>query len=602
MKVPTHTFAEMLYKVYEILGLFKKNTNRRDLRNHSNFSSHQVFFAKALDEIIDTIDNQESLDKQIRLVLFYKYEQLYNKFVSTNLVSTLNAKEIMIRFTEIVIPAVIALDIHITLRGYRKEDPFNFYYHIRKFLLSEKYNKNNEELIYQNAKKYLKKYIKSLSFEPFIDLSSIISLIDNIRKSSKQRTASINTAIDQCLSIANLMGYKKSYKFDLLRVAYTSINTLLLFQKETNLLDSVYNNYEKIIKKEIKEYEPISKLKNYLYDGKNHLIILGIEDEIVDKNSTEVINSIISYLDIPILNNPNVKDIIYEIERFTFNLDYLVPYSKSYFNLLKRHLNKYDKNNILKPYLTFIDIILLLQDEKIDAAFNFIKNINKKNLPLGFLNSAISTIDLALQIKLKKKTIRNGSLIPLINSILITNSIYIKYYPIAYHIENNKIRENPIIKNPNNIILMQSIARYNLMISKITDEKNYKFDEVFPHAINGSLNHLDKLLEKLIKHVLNFNIKDDVIAKKIIEKKIYTYSNLNKNLINILNDCSLYNCIGCLSILYDYLQAPGEEFENIRLFISKPEKEINNLRKALHIAENILYENKQKKKSAVLDN
>lgn len=118
-----------------------------------------------------------------------------------------------------------------------------------------------------------------------------------------------------------------------------------------------------------------------MYDGKNHLIILGIEDEIVDKNSTEVINSIISYLDIPILNNPIVKDIIYEIERFTFNLDYLVPYSKSYFNLLKRHLNKYDKNNILKPYLTFIDIILLLQDEKIDAAFNFIKNINKKTYP-----------------------------------------------------------------------------------------------------------------------------------------------------------------------------------------------------------------------------
>ncbi|MGR4625646.1 hypothetical protein K9U65_13200 [Providencia stuartii] len=62
------------------------------------------------------------------------------------------------------------------------------------------------------------------------------------------------------------------------------------------------------------------------------------------------------------------------------------------------------------------------------------------------------------------------------------------------------------------------------MISKITDEKNYKFDEVFPHAINGSLNHLDKLLEKLIKHVLNFNIKDDVIAKKNHrEKNIYVF-------------------------------------------------------------------------------
>ncbi|WP_265512244.1 globin domain-containing protein, partial [Providencia heimbachae] len=64
--MPTHTFIEILYKIYEILGLFKTNTNRRDLRNHSNFSSHQIFFTKALDEIIDTIDNQENIDKKIR--------------------------------------------------------------------------------------------------------------------------------------------------------------------------------------------------------------------------------------------------------------------------------------------------------------------------------------------------------------------------------------------------------------------------------------------------------------------------------------------------------------------------------------------------------
>uniref|UniRef100_UPI00223F9F43 hypothetical protein n=1 Tax=Providencia heimbachae TaxID=333962 RepID=UPI00223F9F43 len=203
-----------------------------------------------------------------------------------------------------------ALDIDITLRGYRKEDPFNFYYHIRKFLLSEEYNKNrnNEKLIFQNAKKYLKEYIKSLNFGPSVDLSPITSLIDNIRGSSKQRTASIKKSIDQCQSIANFMGYKENYKFDYLRVAYTSINTLLLFQKETNLLDAVYNSYERIKEKKLKEYEPISKLIDYLYDNNNVLISFGIEGDIVNKKSTDVINSIINYLDIPILKNPTVKD------------------------------------------------------------------------------------------------------------------------------------------------------------------------------------------------------------------------------------------------------------------------------------------------------
>ncbi|HEQ1857601.1 TPA: hypothetical protein VEO38_001121 [Providencia alcalifaciens] len=588
MSTHKYEYANVLYKIYELLGLFKKNTNRRDLRNHSNFSSHQLFFKSAIDEIIDTIDTHEVISKEQRKIFYYKYEQLYNKFINTTMLSPLNKNEITILFTNILIPAAIALDMSVTLKHHKKSEEPIFYEHIHNFLFSDYYikNKSDTKLIFSGAKKYLKEYIKSLDFDSILDLSSIYSLIDNIRVNSKQRTSTINQSIDICISKSILIGYKDRYKFEFLRTVYTSINTLLLFQQETLLLNNLYEIYNNICKGTVPKNHPVLALNSYLHSETNLLIKYGLEGNLIDKESSNVINSVIKYLNIPQVKSPYSISIANRIESFIFIIDEPVRYRKPFIHILKNIINKSDDKAILKPYSEFVDIIISLQNNNAEKALKLIEKTNMSDLPFGFLNSAISIINLALKIKLNKKIIRNGSLIPQVNSIISTNRIHFKYI-IGVH----NIKEDKIISNANNFTIMLSIRTFNVIINKINPNKSATPSYINPQSIHGLLNNLDKSIGKLKE--INFNLEVETIAEQIVSEELYSFSSLNKNLISILNDCTLFQCIGCLPTLCYFLQVPGEEFKNISYFMKKNIFEITKIQDTLKVVENILYKNKK---------
>ncbi|HCT3783694.1 TPA: hypothetical protein OTT33_001314 [Proteus mirabilis] len=81
-------------------------------------------------------------------------------------------------------------------------------------------------------------------------------------------------------------------------------------------------------------------------------------------------------------------------------------------------------------------------------------------------------------------------------------------------------------------------------------------------------------------------LTDKELASLIIQNKVLTKHETNDNLIGILNEATLYNCLGCLSYLYKNLAGYGESLPNILSFtgISKDEhEERETLRRALLI-------------------
>ena len=66
-----HIFSNLMLKVYEILELFPKGINRRDIREHTNFLSHQYFFTDGYESIINTIDLGRALTIEKRKDIFF---------------------------------------------------------------------------------------------------------------------------------------------------------------------------------------------------------------------------------------------------------------------------------------------------------------------------------------------------------------------------------------------------------------------------------------------------------------------------------------------------------------------------------------------------
>ncbi|ROW51444.1 hypothetical protein C3E80_21875, partial [Cronobacter malonaticus] len=150
-----HTFANLMYDVYESFGLFQKGARQADIRGSANFSGHQRFFdnnddeelmqekryddeeikeEKRYDEIIRHLDEEGVFSTEQRREIFYKYEQLYNALMTWPVFTELSRKQIQIRYAQYILPRLIALDIYKT---YNAENKNSFYHHIHIFLQKE---------------------------------------------------------------------------------------------------------------------------------------------------------------------------------------------------------------------------------------------------------------------------------------------------------------------------------------------------------------------------------------------------------------------------------------------------------------------------------
>ncbi|MEX0425968.1 hypothetical protein KDV38_19990, partial [Providencia rettgeri] len=123
---------------------------------------------------------------------------------------------------------------------------------------------------------YLKYYIKTLAFNPIVNLFEITTSINNIRTSSFTTICNIDTIIDACKKEASEIGKPHDTQFEQLRVAYTSLSVLLAFQKITHLLTPLVSNYKKLLEDKLEAPDPLFFLEQYLYQNvENDPIFLG---------------------------------------------------------------------------------------------------------------------------------------------------------------------------------------------------------------------------------------------------------------------------------------------------------------------------------------
>ncbi|HCT9736652.1 TPA: hypothetical protein OUD13_000837 [Morganella morganii] len=272
-----HTFANIMLSVYEILGLNSETEtalSMKDQRNLLSFDFHQNFFGRAdktaksdrddgkiyntqdaYNKIINTIDSQSIYSKEERREFFFRYEQLYNGLISRTLISNLTKDQIIKRYVNAIIPVIIALDIHKTMNSSKKTNSSHFYTHIHEFILSIHCPENiyDPKLICQGIRSYLRECIKSLDFKQKVYLNKINEIIKNIRPGLNQRSFKIEKEINECQALSR----KDTLKYDELKPALLSLNSLLLFMNKTELLPLLISSYFDI-KKDI----PASQ-KNY---------------------------------------------------------------------------------------------------------------------------------------------------------------------------------------------------------------------------------------------------------------------------------------------------------------------------------------------------
>ncbi|EPC5601642.1 hypothetical protein ACRZ29_000240 [Edwardsiella piscicida] len=556
-----HTFANMMLKVYEILGLFQKNTVRRDLRRHSDFSTHQKFFDKAYSEIAEFIDKQHFFSQRQRHLFFYKYEQLYNEIISTTVISSLDKKEIMKTYIKITIPAIIALDIHNTLMQNKDGTIYHFYMSTLDLLsrMKAKYEPNDE---FKQARYLLRQHIRSLNFSPTFDLTPIHSLINNIRPNAGQKASSIIQSIQACKKNTIQLSLQEEEKLDKLKTNYLSLNALLTFQRKTQLIKELIINHNIITCSGINSDAVINSLNKYIYSE-------GYDEQQLRKCASIIISRAVQSDHVEI--SPQYIDAIQKLGDMVL-LQRKENYDNSSFSELNNTLKENSKYIHLNEYLHLLEAINLLRDRKLNEAYQYIIGISSNELPLGYLSVSIAIITLSLKIKLQKKKIKNGTLIPLINPILLSQAPHTEYIP-SYPGQ----MDNPIVTDANNITIMRSIKLYNNMINNISHPEHKDTGNIYPQSVSGTLGELDILLGKIID-IYNMSdvLSNDEIIEKLAMNNTITIQTLKHNFISFLNHCTLYNCITSLNVLFCFLNCPGERFENINSFIltsmKNPEK------------------------------
>lgn len=158
-----HEFANLMYDVCQIFGVFREGGKGRDIRARGSFWRHQEFFNERYNEIIEIIDKDRVFSEEQRRGFFYRYEMFYNQLMSSSVFSILSREQILEQYLQFALPSFVALDVYKT---FSPDNEQGFYYHIHHFLLSEHcpVQEDSEGETFAGVKAYLRNYIAELEF------------------------------------------------------------------------------------------------------------------------------------------------------------------------------------------------------------------------------------------------------------------------------------------------------------------------------------------------------------------------------------------------------------------------------------------------------
>lgn len=560
-----HAFADMMYVLYESFGLFEKGDKLRETRENSGYSFHQKFASQCYFSVAAIVDTSCIFSKEQRRDILFKYEQLYNNLMHIPVFSHSNNSQITKLYLQKALPLIVALEIYKT---FNPDDENHFYYHIHQFLMSRycPCGEGNSETPHMGVRAYLRDYIASLNFSYKGHLAPILGYIENIRKGKVQKIGTIKQNI--LLSSAeynNSLILRKDISANKARLikierSYIALNVLLEFERHTTSIGSLSLHYREMVKCGVNDNACYDILHRYIYSP-------GYDETLLHQITSEWYRDVI----IPfatVIRDEQYRD-IYELRKIVFDTNLVDKYSGWDFIRMNSCLSLKSHSDVLNPYRSLLTLICLMSQEDLNSAWKLVNNIEIEQLPIGFLPSAFSAIKLALKIKLERKTIRNGVLLSLVNNTLANQGVF-----TDYRVLTKRGEKSPLILSANNMVIMRAVKMYNCMIRKISYLHEVEPYGVYPHAIFGLLKKVDDTLGK-INHLLqnnDDNISSEKLARLIVENEVVTVQKLNDNMIGIINECTLYQCIVGLNVLVDYLRCPGETVSNVIMLAGISEK------------------------------
>lgn len=564
-----HAFAKLMYDVCQILGVFREGSKQRDIRAYGSFWRHQAFFNQRYNEIIGIIDKERVFSEEERRSLFYKYEMFYNQIMSYPVFSTLTRSQVFERYIQLGVSSFLALDIHKT---FNTTNNSGFYFHIHSFLLSDHCPtlENNERDILQGVKIYLRDLIKSPDGSYKKVLSPLSENIRNIRKNSTPIKSWMNSAIDECIEHSQITLDEDEFnkikgQLDDFKVAYSSLRVLLALERKTGLTEHLSSFYRYLFHVEGLNDSYYLALHQYLYESKKfdgRLLEFVIEE--FHKKATKPYSIEINkdaWLDIKVIWHLVFSSLKGEV------------FSELDLIELAINLKNSPDSFVLTPYLTLSKIIHKICIDDLNEANKKANAISINELPPGFISAAISTIKLALNIKLNGNTIKNGELLSDINTILTYRGIFTDHVNI-----DRKFKQPDLIlvMCANNLIIMSAIKQYNNMVQMTSFYNELELSVIHPQSITGILDEVESALCKINKRLNAAEkiINSEELAKLIIDEKILTVRECRQNLVSYLNEFTLYNCILNLNYIKPYLTLPGEKLVNIYGLVGNSEERV----------------------------
>lgn len=564
-----HAFAKLMYDVCQTLEVFKEGSKQRDRRAYGSFWRHQEFFNQRYNEIIRIIDKERVFSEKERRSLFYKYEMFYNQIMSYPVFSTLTRSQVFERYIQLGVSSCLALDIHKT---FNTTNNSGFYFHIHSFLLSNYCPtlENNGRDILQGVKNYLRDLIKSSDGSYKKVFSPLPEHIRNIRKNSTPIKSWMNSAIDEFIEDSKITLGNNEFEIikkqlDDFKTAYSSLRILLAFERRIGLTKYLSSSYKHIHEEGGMNDSYYSALNQYLYESKHfdeRLLVSVVEEFQKETNKHDLIE----------INEDTWMDIkvIWHLVFSSLKGDIF-----SELDLIELAINLKNSPDsvVLTPYLTLSKIIHNICIDDLNEANKKANAMSINELPPGFISAAISTIKLALNIKLNGNTIKNGELLSDINTILTYRGVFTDHVNI-----DRKFKQPDLIlvMCANNLIIMNAIKQYNNMVQMTSFYNELELSAIHPQSITGILDEVESALGKINKRLdaIEKIINSEELAKLIIDEKILTIRECWQNLVSYLNEFTLYNCILNLNYIKPYLILPGEKLVHISRLVGNSEERV----------------------------
>ena len=578
-----HTFASLMYDVYQSFGLFRKGERQADIRGSANFSGHQRFFdnsddeelmeEKRYDEIIRHLDEERVFCTEQRREIFHKYEQLYNAMMTRPVFTELSRKQIQTRYAQYILPRLIALDIYKT---YNAENKNSFYHHIHIFLQKDYCPcwQEKKEGAFSAVRQYLKILVrKQISSRTDSDnLAPLLKVIENIRPGNTQKKGALDTSIIECLAaysgiVDNETLNSIRVNLDNIKKAHYSLTVLLNVERKLPVINIISLYYRNYVNNGIKPGNISAMLCRLLYEPEPQDFI----------HPDTMINSIANYYHKraikPITLNINEECLqsISALKNIVFNFNDKTIISEAQLTDIAVKLKKEPHKQVVQPYFELWELIHLISKGETEEAYEKVKIISLDDLPV--------VIHIALRIKFERKTVKKGVFSSSVTTILENQGIYTDYIPVSWaYIETHSngsvmkstLLSESILSDANNLTIMRSVRMYNNMIRRISDWNDLELEGIYPESVYGLLDKVDTILGKILNIIFVEKITSSLDLAFILKnKKVLARGELNDSLIGILINCPLLTCVRDLKSLIKYLRCPGEEIKNIILSVDK---------------------------------